>query len=563
MRIIINEEDQKTKFFKMATLFCREYNKHLPPDAAPEDRAQIVLPYSFLLSKVKHALPESLSAVRNGDQEKNFIILVNENRDLFRFVFTQEDQALYNKMYSAAQTLLTKYKAMEKQHATKREEEPDSPAEGAKWPIPRHSLNMLRASAKANDQMLAILGQNVDTWFSDRGIGADEALKPHPSDHTISRAGLFLAMLQSPDARKALDIPDHQTSFPAITEKTLPQYQDLFRKAVDVMDRVHTLSRIAEQSNLTRRVESMARTKIERPPVSKGQMENVVEDALRYTQALEAINPEWLQAHGIANSENVLEYEGKKATVSGAPLFQGLIQNSTTRKLIVSDGEAKRAAQLGMYSLAVSDEPTVFAVEDQKFYDEHVKGRGQQKDQNPEKMLPGGTPLIEGEVRTDEHGLVPPRVHDKSGLVGFVDSAKPLFDRPRRRPRQTTAERLEAGFPHLDVPLPGLLYANLKTRLSALKIGHPEREESIDKALLEMHTEIMKSGHATTGHSSSGKSFAETPPEPDLDPDLHSTAAANIRSILESSGSGLHPKVVRHLEKAERQASSEGRGGKK
>lgn len=543
MRIIINEDDQKTKFYKMATIFAEEYNKYAPAG----EKAHIVLPYSFLLSKVKHPFPESLPGVQNGDAEKKFIQLVNEKRHLFEFEFTGDDQALYSKAYSAASNLLGRYKASEREAASYAAAEDDAPLASAPTsaPLAPHVLGNLRNGTRYNDELLTMLGQNKNTWFSDRGIGEDHALTPIPSDHSLCGPGLFLAMLQSPDARKAMGIEIDK--LPAITEATLPLYRDMYARACDLMDKVAAHANRQSMAAQQRRIETMSATRREKPPVSKGQMRMMAEDALKAADYLAPITAQWLEEHDIAHKENVLQYEipaeggRSKLSVSGSALLHAMLHSNSIRNLLVSDGEIKRASQLGMYALAKKEEPTLFVVDDEKFYDEYIK------------------------PKQAEHLRINPAEPTAEETLGasfpLRDVATaPLYERPRRRPRHT----ISGDFPMLDAPKPALFYANLKARLSELKKGHPEREASIDSALAAMHEEIQRSGHSNNGHNGhNGNSAAlrileSAAPQP-VDGAAHTTAATAIRAILDGGKSALDEKVVRHLDKAFRQADSIGR----
>ena len=632
MRIIINEDDQKTKFYKMATIFAQEYNKYVPED----EKAHIVLPHAFLLSKVKHLFPDSLTGVQNGDHEKKFIQLVNEKRDLFHFEFTAEDRELYNKLYSAANSLLGKYKAMERAsppRPAQSDAESDGPASASPGPLSNGALTSLRSTARYNDELLTLLGTKKDTWFSDRGIGDDAALQPHPSDHAIPAPALFLALLQSGEARRAMGMEANGT-LPAISESTLPKYREIYAKACALMEKVNQHAKSRASSGHVQRVEAMNAGRRERPPVSKSQMRNAAEDAQKLERFLTAITPQRMEELGIASRENILEYdapaEGKNPEIKarGVSLFQAMLHNSSIRNLLVSDGEIKRASQQGMFALVKKDmkldgreikvgdatryaeEPTIFAVEDLKFWEENIKNKeipkidavGRPYKPAPAKtqdtVPPHAADMIEIGDKSAVHSkklyvqardghwyhdqamntqpgdfITPqqlPRVNDEE-LAAILDeastkkpsaheldeawahyqrsiaiqdasaSAQPLFERPRRRERQSVSEQLEEGFPLLDVPKPGLLYATLKTRLSALKIGHPEREDSINQAMEAMHQEIQRSGHALTGHSSSSRILPERIAEeaPPLDAGAHTTAAAAIRAILDGGKAGL------------------------
>ena len=115
MRIFINQTDStkndkihKTKFYKAAALFAEEYNKYVPE----EEKARIVLPYSFLLAKANLLFAESIGMPPPAvGEEKKFIDLVKEKPDLFEFHYTYQDEQLYKQIYKSLLSVVQKMEA--------------------------------------------------------------------------------------------------------------------------------------------------------------------------------------------------------------------------------------------------------------------------------------------------------------------------------------------------------------------------------------------------------------------------------------------------------------------
>ncbi|MBY0408246.1 MAG: hypothetical protein K2Q01_11185 [Rickettsiales bacterium] len=366
----------------MAALFCEEYNKYV----ADDEKARIVIPYSFLLSKTGHLFPETVQSVKDGDAEKKFLIVAAAKPELFQFVMTDEDRALYADLYARVQNLLMKFKAAEQANAPKSgngdaDEEPEDLSHER---VKRASLQTIRLQAREANEVLRITGNASPNWFESHGIGKDSdfpSLKSENSEDRVGGPGLFFAMLNHPEIRTQLKLG--MKPLPELTPESLPFYQQGFTNLNALLHEINTdISLREERTHARRKVKTMSAAKKERLPISRGSMTTALESGKRYKQYLQALTPEWLEKEGIANRENKMEFEEIIATPhsppvsvlhSGPSLFQALVGNADVKKNLPSEGAIMQVSQKAMRSLALSDEETIYAAEDKAFFEEHIK----------------------------------------------------------------------------------------------------------------------------------------------------------------------------------------------
>ncbi|MBY0408245.1 MAG: hypothetical protein K2Q01_11180 [Rickettsiales bacterium] len=114
-------------------------------------------------------------------------------------------------------------------------------------------------------------------------------------------------------------------------------------------------------------------------------------------------------------------------------------------------------------------------------------------------------------------------------------------------------------FPQLAMPMPHLLYETLKQRLQALKVGHPDRETSINATLEQMHAAIGESGHSQAASKLKGMPAEHEDAEKPSDPVAHAQVATTIATLLEE-GDNLDERVRDALSRALRISQSHSKG---
>ncbi len=524
MRIFINQKEPadnkyKTKFFQMAALFAEEYNKYVPEDAPEEDKARIVIPYSFLITKVKLLFPECLDAVQPGQEERKFVTAVRGKRDLFEFVLTEEDKTLYRQLHWRAAALV-------RENVTFQEE----PVAAAKEAHEHHvgvldEVSVQGVRSKANDinTTLELTGHIAQNWFGDRKIGRDSdfpALRPaSDAGTTVGGVGLFLAMLQREETRKLLRAPIGK--LPPMVEENAPLYRDLFGRAADLVRRINddTLTRQTMDTQ-HKHVEKM-RGRKEKPVISRGQVGVILNDAKRYGKALADLTPEWLVERGICSEGQAVAYQG----VSGAALLQAIVANRDARNEMkiepLVDETVDRAFTQLVMGPGLKKGTTLYAVDDREFF-EKVTGVNREA-----QIIDGQTTM----QVTRANELTKP---DKDNII------------------------------KLDVIKSGMLYANMHARLSELKKGHPERDESINKTLAAMHETIQAHGHSngSTKHPPLEEEMRATELPgftarlEKRDPAVHGQAVSDIEQLLAKHNGSLNGEVVDALSRAARKARS-------
>lgn len=529
MRIFVNQTDDdkkyKTKFFSASALFAEEFNKYV----GEEEKARIVLPFSFLLAKARILFPEGVQIpTPEGKEEKRFISLVKQKPELFEFHYTYQDEQLYKELYKS---LFSVTKKLEAEHLA--EESPKKKREKHRGAIDEAAVKSLRKAAFYVNKDFKWSGQNVDSWFADRGIANDAefpALKAESSvGEPVGGIGLFRVLLERDDTKRLLGIDKRE--LPDVTPENKTFYTELFTKAADLVHRINNDIEIwQDQAATDRPVVKMKGAKKDKPKPTDGLLTKMVATATTNAEYLEEINQQWLEDNKIARVGQVLEMRG----VSGAPLFQALIGNPTIREdlyierpdgLTISGKEgtikANEAIQItvdeAIKALALgpdmNKEVTLFAVDDRKL----------RRDINGEE--------IEG---TDVDGITE-------------------FTKTRRNP---LAQKDADGLAFLDVFKSGDLYKNFEKRLRKLAVGHPEREKSIETAIRSIKSIFEEKDHlsAVKIRSSYEEELAELVPDlvkkaPERDPEAARRVIAEIDEILEKDGTQL-PSRLRQMLKA-------------
>ncbi len=495
MRIFINQTDSikndkihKTKFYKAAILFAEEYNKYVPD----EEKARIVLPYSFLLAKTNFLFPEGIGMPPPAvGEEKKFIDLVKEKPDLFEFHYTYQDEQLYKQLHKSLFSIIQKMEA-------------ENPVEQTDFPKPeKHkpvideaAVKSLRKAAFQVNKDFRWARMNLDTWFADRCIGENAdfpVLRAESSaGETVGGIGLFLVLLERSDTRKLLGIT--AKDLPDVSPENAEYYSALFTKAADLVRRINKDIEIREdQATVGRPVVKMRDSKKHLPKTSGGTLTSIVSRATTIKGFLEDIDQKWLERNNIAPEGQVLKMRG----ASGASLFQaliaadpikedlhiekpnGLVANGVQGKMKASEA-IKLTVDESFKSLVMGPEHekeiTIFAVDDKDFY---LKTTGEEKQ-------------VEHE--------------DGADVVTKIRS-NPL------------TQKDEDGLAFLDVVKSGELYLNFAARLRKLAIDHPERAETIEPTIraLKSYFEIKDHGHAGAGAA-------------------HPSYEQEVRSILGSRG---------------------------
>jgi hypothetical protein len=188
-------------------------------------------------------------------------------------------------------------------------------------------------------------------------------------------------------------------------------------------------------------------------------MDNLLASAESYSPRLASITPEWLIEHDITRTP--LTHEGYAA----APLLQALIADEKACECMrVSPAAIAAAASAATREIALTgSEKTIFAVIDEKLHSQNS-------------------------TRPPAPRLLP------------EEGTSPLFERQRKGEPLTDLFKGNHGeFPNFDIPKPKWLYMDLRARLNALKVNHPERIESINATLEEMQLENSRNAPPSTG----------------------------------------------------------------
>ena len=538
MRILINQKHEKegtrnAKFFEMAAVFAREYNKWVPD----EEKARIVLPYSFLLNKAKVLFPECLAAVTVGQPESKFITRVNEDPDLFEFVFTSEDKALYKELYDRLHALLRENNALRAKY------DAQVNADKHVGVMSEAAVNALRTKAVEINSVLELLGQNPETWFADHKIGNGSsfpALKANSEGgKPVSGPGLYLALLQMEDSRKQLGLS--QRKLAPISPETTDLYTGLFEKSDQLVSQINDdIFTRQTQAASAKKTEKMGGRKIEKPKISKDKMNTIVKDAIRLKGFLHAVDQEWLEANGVCSKGQLLEAD----SISGPALFSELLAKDHIRNKLKVAHLIDEATDKAISDLALGHEShkeiTVYAVDDKDFY-EKATGVVNEASLNPDYR--SAIDAADGDKRVVTELLKTKR---RNAIVKTTRMTNPL------------AEKDEDKLAFFDVIKSGQLYDNLYKRLQRLANGHPEREASIMEAVIAMKTIIGLSGHTGVAEKfrSSVNGEAEllkivaTGPENKKDPEALQEFVDFVKELLEAYGEAVPSKVRAALKNA-------------